>query len=139
MYRRSVDRSSICGSTFHILCLIIFNFLFKARHIAPNDTILLFNASLVQQKLATLILKAEKSSLRVVLSAVGELENAQRYDLKYTVSFLANCLGEHPLYCCNVFFSSTQLRYIECLMTYRHRILRGVFSKYSMAVKTACY
>ncbi|XP_028412693.1 RNA polymerase-associated protein CTR9 homolog [Dendronephthya gigantea] len=52
--------------------------LIKARHIAPNDTILLFNASLVQQKLATLILKAEKSQLKVVLSAVGELENAQR-------------------------------------------------------------
>ncbi|XP_046852275.1 RNA polymerase-associated protein CTR9 homolog isoform X2 [Xenia sp. Carnegie-2017] len=52
--------------------------LIKARHIAPNDTVLLFNASLVQQKLATVILKAEKSSLKVVLSAVGELENAQR-------------------------------------------------------------
>ncbi|CAB3985096.1 RNA polymerase-associated CTR9 homolog [Paramuricea clavata] len=52
--------------------------LIKARHIAPNDTILLFNASLVQQKLATVILKAEKSPLKVVLSAVGELENAQR-------------------------------------------------------------
>lgn len=56
------------------------SFFSKARHIAPNDTVLLFNASLVQQKLAMLILKAEKSSLKVVLSAVGELENAQRYD-----------------------------------------------------------
>lgn len=51
----------------------------KARHIAPNDTILLFNISLVQQRLATAILKAEKSPLRVVLGAVRELEQAQRY------------------------------------------------------------
>jgi hypothetical protein len=66
---------------FHIFRIIIkfVLLLFKARHIAPNDTILLFNASLVQQKLATVILKAEKSPLKVVLSAVGELENAQRY------------------------------------------------------------
>lgn len=53
--------------------------LLKARHIAPNDTILLFNISLVQQRLATAILKAEKSPLRVVLGAVRELEQAQRY------------------------------------------------------------
>lgn len=46
---------------------------------APNDTILLFNISLVQQRLATAILKAEKSSLKVVLGAVRELEQAQRY------------------------------------------------------------
>lgn len=52
--------------------------LLKARHIAPNDTILLFNISLVQQRLATAILKAEKSPLRVVLGAVRELEQAQR-------------------------------------------------------------
>ena len=52
--------------------------LLKARHIAPNDTILLFNISLVQQRLATAILKAEKSPLKVVLGAVRELEQAQR-------------------------------------------------------------
>ncbi|EDO34243.1 predicted protein, partial [Nematostella vectensis] len=52
--------------------------LLKARHVSPNDTILLFNVSLVQQKLATGILRAEKSSLKVVLGAVGELEQAQR-------------------------------------------------------------
>nr|XP_058951726.1 RNA polymerase-associated protein CTR9 homolog isoform X1 [Pocillopora verrucosa] len=52
--------------------------LLKARHVAPNDTILLFNISLVQQRLATAILKAEKSPLKVVLGAVRELEQAQR-------------------------------------------------------------
>lgn len=57
--------------------------LLKARHIAPNDTILLFNISLVQQRLATAILKAEKSPLRVVLGAVRELEQAQRYGQLY--------------------------------------------------------
>jgi len=52
--------------------------LLKARHVSPNDTILLFNISLVQQRLATAILKAEKSPLKVVLGAVRELEQAQR-------------------------------------------------------------
>ncbi|CAH3158758.1 unnamed protein product [Porites lobata] len=52
--------------------------LLKARHIAPNDTVMLFNISLVQQRLATAILKAEKSPLKVVLGAVRELEQAQR-------------------------------------------------------------
>ena len=50
----------------------------QARHVSPNDTILLFNISLVQQRLATAILKAEKSPLKVVLGAVRELEQAQR-------------------------------------------------------------
>ena len=57
----------------------------KARHIAPNDTILLFNISLVQQRLATAILKAEKSPLRVVLGAVRELEQAQRYYIEIVI------------------------------------------------------
>lgn len=52
--------------------------LLKARHIAPNETVMLFNISLVQQRLATAILKAEKSPLKVVLGAVRELEQAQR-------------------------------------------------------------
>ena len=51
---------------------------FQGRHVAPNDTVLLFNISLVQQRLATGILKAEKSQLKVVLGAVRELEQAQR-------------------------------------------------------------
>ena len=53
--------------------------LLKARHIAPSDTVLLFNVSFVQQRLATAILKAEKSPLRVVLGAVRELEQAERF------------------------------------------------------------
>lgn len=50
----------------------------KARHVAPSDTVLMFNVALVLQRLATLVLKDEKSNLKAVLSAVKELELAHR-------------------------------------------------------------
>uniref|UniRef100_A0A3Q3D3G0 RNA polymerase-associated protein CTR9 homolog n=1 Tax=Hippocampus comes TaxID=109280 RepID=A0A3Q3D3G0_HIPCM len=53
--------------------------LLKARHVAPNDTVLMFNVALVLQRLATLVLKDEKSNLKAVLSSVKELELAHRY------------------------------------------------------------
>uniref|UniRef100_H3BG48 RNA polymerase-associated protein CTR9 homolog n=1 Tax=Latimeria chalumnae TaxID=7897 RepID=H3BG48_LATCH len=53
--------------------------LLKARHAAPNDTVLMFNIALVLQRLATLVLKDEKSNLKAVLNAVKELELAHRY------------------------------------------------------------
>ncbi|XP_056121703.1 RNA polymerase-associated protein CTR9 homolog isoform X2 [Rhinichthys klamathensis goyatoka] len=53
--------------------------LLRARHVAPNDSVLLFNVALVLQRLATLVLKDEKSNLKAVLSAVKELELAHRY------------------------------------------------------------
>ncbi|CAH1786982.1 unnamed protein product [Owenia fusiformis] len=53
--------------------------LMKARHVSPADTVLLYNFSLVMQKLATSILKDEKSNLKTVLSAVHDLELAHRY------------------------------------------------------------
>uniref|UniRef100_A0A8B9JY10 CTR9 homolog, Paf1/RNA polymerase II complex component n=1 Tax=Astyanax mexicanus TaxID=7994 RepID=A0A8B9JY10_ASTMX len=53
--------------------------LLRARHVAPNDTVLMFNIALVLQRLATLVLKDEKSNLKAVLSAVKELELAHRY------------------------------------------------------------
>ena len=46
---------------------------------APSDTVLMFNVALVLQRLATLVLKDEKSNLKAVLSAVKELELAHRY------------------------------------------------------------
>ncbi|XP_071371914.1 RNA polymerase-associated protein CTR9 homolog isoform X3 [Centroberyx affinis] len=52
--------------------------LLKARHVAPSDTVLMFNVALVLQRLATLVLKDEKSNLKAVLSAVKELELAHR-------------------------------------------------------------
>ncbi|KAL5007726.1 hypothetical protein ScPMuIL_016532 [Solemya velum] len=55
------------------------NVLLKARHVSPGDTVLLYNIALVQQKLATSILKDEKSNLKTVLSAVRDLELAHRY------------------------------------------------------------
>lgn len=52
----------------------------KARHVAPSDTVLMFNVALVLQRLATLVLKDEKSNLKAVLSAVKELELAHRWE-----------------------------------------------------------
>ncbi|XP_026071798.1 RNA polymerase-associated protein CTR9 homolog isoform X1 [Carassius auratus] len=52
--------------------------LLRARHAAPSDTVLMFNVALVLQRLATLVLKDEKSNLKAVLSAVKELELAHR-------------------------------------------------------------
>ncbi|GFS11417.1 RNA polymerase-associated protein CTR9 homolog, partial [Elysia marginata] len=51
----------------------------QARHVSPNDSVLLYNIALVQQKLATMILKDEKSNLKKVLIAVRDLELAHRY------------------------------------------------------------
>jgi RNA polymerase-associated protein CTR9 len=52
--------------------------LLKARHVSPSNTVLLYNVALVQQKLATSILKDEKSNLKVVLGAVHDLELANK-------------------------------------------------------------
>ena len=53
--------------------------LLKARHISPNDSLLLFNLALVEQRSAMTVLKDEMSSLSEVLAAIRELEMAQRY------------------------------------------------------------
>ncbi|CAG9821498.1 unnamed protein product [Phaedon cochleariae] len=47
--------------------------LLKAQRVAPQDTVLLYNIALVLQRLATFILKDEKSTLSTVLQAVHEL------------------------------------------------------------------
>lgn len=57
----------------------------QARHVAPSDTVLMFNVALVLQRLATLVLKDEKSNLKAVLSAVKELELAHRYNPTLTL------------------------------------------------------
>lgn len=61
----------IRSSEIHALC-------FQARHVAPSDTVLMFNVALVLQRLATSVLKDEKSNLKEVLNAVKELELAHR-------------------------------------------------------------
>lgn len=58
--------------------------LLKARHVSPADTVALYNIALVQQRLATSILKDEKSNLKMVLEAVEDLEMALRCVVKYT-------------------------------------------------------
>ena len=52
--------------------------LLKARHVSPGDSVLLYSMALVLQKLATAILKDEKSNLKAVLGAVRDLELAHR-------------------------------------------------------------
>lgn len=46
---------------------------------APQDTVLLYNIALVLQRLATQILKDEKSTLTTVLQAVHELGLSHKY------------------------------------------------------------
>lgn len=53
--------------------------LLQARHVSPQDTVLLYNLALVLQRLATQILKDEKSDLKTVLQAVSELGLAHKY------------------------------------------------------------
>jgi len=53
--------------------------LLKAQHVAPHDTVLLFNTALVLQRLATQILKDEKSDLQTVLQAVSELQLSHKF------------------------------------------------------------
>lgn len=53
--------------------------LLKARRVAPQDTVLLFNIALVLQRLAMMVLRDEKSVLSVVLPAVHELGLAHKY------------------------------------------------------------
>ena len=52
--------------------------LLKARHVAPEDTLLMFNSALIQQKLSKQVLQDNKSNLRQVESAVSDLKSAHR-------------------------------------------------------------
>ena len=47
--------------------------LLKARRVAPHDTVILYNIALILQKLASQLLRDEKSNLAEVLQAVDEL------------------------------------------------------------------
>lgn len=53
--------------------------LLKARRVAPLDTVVLYNIALVLQRLATQILKDEKSTLSTVLQAVTDLGLSLKY------------------------------------------------------------
>uniref|UniRef100_A0A673YLP7 RNA polymerase-associated protein CTR9 homolog n=1 Tax=Salmo trutta TaxID=8032 RepID=A0A673YLP7_SALTR len=73
--------------------------LLKARHVAPSDTVLMFNVALVLQRLATLVLKDEKSNLKAVLSAVKELELAHRLIFSFVFSFVSGISATLPRQC----------------------------------------
>jgi len=53
--------------------------LLKAMHVAPHDTVLLFNMALVLQRYATHILKDEKSDLDTVTQAVNDLNLSHKF------------------------------------------------------------
>ena len=53
--------------------------LLKAQHVAPHDTVLLFNMALVLQRYATHILKDEKSDLKTVKQAVNDLNLSHKF------------------------------------------------------------
>lgn len=63
---------------YHVVVYLKSVVFFQARHVAPSDTVLMFNVALVLQRLATSVLKDEKSNLKEVLNAVKELELAHR-------------------------------------------------------------
>ncbi len=52
--------------------------LVSARHCKPDDTLLLYNVALVLQRLATSVLRDDKSNLKTVLTAVHDLELAHK-------------------------------------------------------------
>jgi RNA polymerase-associated protein CTR9 len=52
--------------------------LLKARHVAPEDTIFMFNLALVQQKLSKQVMCDDKSMLGAVKNAMYDLKAAQR-------------------------------------------------------------
>ena len=55
------------------------NCLIKARHVAPSDTVVLYNLALVMQQLAERKLTDTKSNLKAVVGAVRDLELSQKY------------------------------------------------------------
>merc|ERR1712038_1479395 len=53
--------------------------LLRARRVAPHDTVILYNIALILQKLASQLLRDEKSTLTEVLQAVHELGISHKY------------------------------------------------------------
>ena len=53
--------------------------LLKARRVAPHDSVILYNIALILQKLASQLLRDEKSTLEEVLQAVHELGLSHKY------------------------------------------------------------
>ena len=53
--------------------------LLKARRVAPHDTVILYNIALILQRLASQLLRDEKSTLNEVLQAVHELGLSHKY------------------------------------------------------------
>ena len=70
----------------------------QARHVAPQDTMLLYNVALVQQKLATVVLKDEKSNLKTVVNVVRDLELAHRYRVVVCVCLTRFAAFRHDVY-----------------------------------------
>jgi RNA polymerase-associated protein CTR9 len=65
------------NSIFSIIALI--STVQKARRVAPDDTVVLYNLALVMQQLAQKKLIDTKSNLKAVVGAVRDLELSQKY------------------------------------------------------------
>ena len=58
--------------------------LLKARHVAPQDTVVLYNLALVLQRLATAVLRDGKSGLASVLRSTQHLQVKLKFSSKYS-------------------------------------------------------
>ena len=63
---------------YELYALTVAQMFSQARHVAPHDTVILYNLALVLQRLAMQVLRDEKSLLKTVLAAVHELTLAQK-------------------------------------------------------------
>ena len=94
----------------------------QARHVSPNDTVLLYNIALVQQKLAMSILKDEKSNLKAVLSAVEDLKLAHRFFFSHRINdYLKMFKYCKPFLCLN--WSSFQIENITNMEIYSDTVI----------------
>jgi hypothetical protein len=93
----------------------------QARRVAPQDTVLLYNIALVLQRLATQILKDEKSTLETVLQAVHELGLSHKL-----VQLLSFQRLKHPVMVPSRFmsFCHIPLRDLNILLWFLHASCR---------------
>ena len=88
--------------------------LIKARHVAPNDSVVLYNLALVMQQLAQRQLVDSKSTLREVLNSIRDLELSQKYfnwlkDNGDRIRFDLKGAGKEEQMCKDILAQATQV------------------------------
>lgn len=99
--------------------------LLKARRVAPSDPVVLFNLALVMQKEATSVF-SKSSDLTTVMTAVYQLNNAQ----KYFKLLENNQQSNHA-------FHSSELRFPSHLIQYQVKKCQDLLSQAEYHVKRA--